>query len=171
MQSVKTLALWGSLAPCFALVLSSAAFAQSTSSDSATPAQQTYQDQQQQYQTQERKYEAQADRYEAARDHYTAARAMYHRDRWSARYEHRIIVDTSELMDARVQTANGHVVGHVEEIARGPGNHVNAVRVALDRNNGEVWVDSGDLRFDADNKIVMTDLDREDLRVMSRETY
>ena len=196
MRSVKTLALWGT---CFAFALSGAAFAQSATSSSPaekaqtqqlnqnatvaddTPGdvnnpqyqaqQQQYQAQQQQYQADRRKYEAQADRYEAARDRYAAERAKYHRGVWPARYEHSIIVGTNELMGARVQTYNGQTVGHVEEVAQSPSGHVDALRVALDSGEGNVWVDAGDLRFDANEKLVMTDLDRRDLRIMSRETF
>ncbi|MGA7710518.1 MAG: PRC-barrel domain-containing protein [Rhizomicrobium sp.] len=200
MHSVKTLALWGTLAPCFALALSGAAIAQTaTSSSPAEKAQtqqlnqnadnqnadtqsdvsntqyqaqqQQYQDQQQQYRANQRKYEAQAARYETARERYAAERASYHRDTWPARYEHSIIVNTADLMGARVQTSNGRTIGHVEEIAQSPNGHVDALRVALDSGNGDVWVDAGDLRFDANEKLVMTDLDRRDLRIMSRETF
>lgn len=196
MHSVKTLALWGT---CFALALSGAALGQTATSSSpaeqaqtqqlnqnadgasATPGdtsnpqyqaqQQRYQDQQQQYQADRRKYEAQAERYEAARDRYAAERARYHRGIWPARYEHDMIVNTSDLLGASVQTYNGHTVGHVEEIAQSPSGHVDALRVALERGDGDVWIDAGDLRFDATEKLVMTDLDGRDLRLMSRETF
>jgi len=173
MQSVKTLALWGTLAPCFALMLSGAAFAQAAPADPASPAaqQQVYQQQQQQYLSQEQKYEEQAERYRAARDRYATERAHYRRGAWPARYEQSIVVDSTDLLGARVQTANHHLVGYVEEIARGTGGHVDALRVELDRNGGDVWVDAGDLRFDADEKLVMTDLSRQDLNAMSRETF
>lgn len=201
MHSVKTFALWGGLAPCFALALSGAALAQAATGHSSSGAekaqtqqlnqgsavagdapgdtndpqyqaqQQQYQTQQQQYQAERQNYQAQAERYEAARDRYAAERARYHRGVWPARYEHSIIVDTSELEGARVQTYNGHTVGHVEEVAHSPGGHVDALRVALDNGEGNVWVDAGDLRFDANEKLVMTDLDRRDLRIMSRETF
>jgi len=173
MRSIKTLALWGTLAPCLALVLSSAAVAQTPAPDATSPAaqQQQYQDQQQQYQIQERNYQEQATRYEAARDHYADARARYRRGAWPSRYEHSLVVDTSELMDARVQTANGHTVGHVEEIARTAGGHVDALRVSLDRGYGDAWIEAPDLRFDANEKLVMTNLSREDLRVMAHESY
>lgn len=197
MHSVKTLALWSALAPCFALALSGAAFAQaatghSSSGEEKAQTQQLnqstavvdgaantqnaqdnaqYQAQQQQYQADRQKYEAQAARYEAAREHYAEERAKYRRGVWPARYEHSIIVGTAELMGARVQTYNGHTVGHVEEIAQSPGGHVDALRVALDNGKGDVWVDAGDLRFDANENLVMTDLDHRDLRIMSRETF
>ncbi|MGA7675100.1 MAG: PRC-barrel domain-containing protein [Rhizomicrobium sp.] len=178
MQPVKTLALWGVLAPCFALLLSSAAIAQSSPSDT-TPAQNDaqYQAQQQQYQEQlqiykanEKNCEEKAARYEAARDRYIAAHARYHRDLWPSRYEHDIVVYKTDLLGARVATSNGHVVGHVEELALA-GGHVDALRVALDRDRGDVWIEAIDLRFDADEKLVVTDLDREDLYAMSHESF
>jgi sporulation protein YlmC with PRC-barrel domain len=115
-------------------------------------------------------YEERAVRYEAARERYIAGHARYQRLGWPARYEQRLIVDTTDLLGAPVHTANGRTVGHVVEIALGSGR-VDALRVSLDSRRGDVWIESADLRFDADRKIVMTNLNRQDLYVMTRETY
>ena len=170
MKSVKSLLFCGACA----LALSSTAFAQS--SQAAANAQyqqqlQQYQQQQSQYQAQRQNYDAQALRYQAARDHYRAERARYHRFGWPARYEHSIIADKGELLGAPVRTYNGREVGHVEELSLSPAGHVDAVRVTLDRNNRNVWIESADLRFDADRRVVMTNLDRDDLYIMANETY
>ncbi len=184
MKPVRTLLLCGACA----LALSGAAFAQSSpaahapwqlgqvaqnDSQNATYQErlQTYQEQQRLYQAQRQNYEAQAARYEAARDRYRDKRARYHRGMWPAHYEHSIIAEKGELLGAPVQTYRGHTVGHVEELALSPSDHVDAIRVVLDHNARNVWIESADLRFDANARIVMTDLDREDLTIMSNETY
>jgi hypothetical protein len=129
-----------------------------------------YQAQLQQYKASQANYEEQAARYEAARDRYIAANARYRRGAWPSGYENSLIVDTSDLLGTRVQTAHGHTVGRVEEVALASG-HVDALRVTLDNGLGDVWIESADLRFDADQKVVMTDLDGRDLREMTHETY
>ena len=196
MTTVKTLTLLGASSLCFALALSSAALAQSEPQTSSpeeraqtqqlnqnitdanhaadTQSKQNnarYQSQQRQYQANEKTYQNQTATYEAARGRYAAERARYRRGTWPSRYEHSIIVDNDALMGASVHTYNGHAVGRVEEIARTPGNHVDALRIALYHGHGDVWVDSSDLRFDVDEKVVMTDLDRGDLRTMARERF
>jgi hypothetical protein len=198
MPSIRTLVLWGVLAPCFALVLSGAAFSQPSTPAEQSQTQQAnqsitdantaavaqsdqanadYQAQQQQYQEQLRQYKAnrqnyeeRASRYYAARDRYLSSHARYHRYGWPSRYEHNLVVYRSELLGARVQTYNGRTVGRVEELALANG-HVDAVRVALDYDRGDAWIESDDLRFDPDRRVVVTNLSRHDLYEMTRETY
>ena len=197
MPSIKTLVLWGVLAPCFVLVLSGASFSQpstpaeqaqtqqlnqvtGTTTTAVTPTDQAnadYQAQMQQYQEQLRQYKANRQNYEersaryyAARDRYLSAHARYHRYGWPSRYEHRLVVYRDELLGARVQTYNGHTVGRVEELALANG-HVDALRVLLDYDRGDVWIESADLRYDPDKRVVMTNLDRHDLYEMTHETY
>lgn len=129
-----------------------------------------YQEQLRLYRAGQKNYEESAARYEAARDRYVAGHARYHRAAWPARYQERLIVDTRDLLGAHVHTANGRTVGHVAEIALASG-HVDALRVTLDRSRGDVWIEASDLRFDANRKVVMTDLDRRDLYEMTHETY
>jgi len=148
-----------------------AADAQSVEKNAVYQARQNrYQEQLRLYRAGQTNYEERAVRYEAARDRYIAGHAQYQRAGWPARYEQRLIVDTTDLLGARVHTANGHTVGHVVEIALASGR-VDALRVTLDSSRGDVWIESADLRFDADKKIVMTNLDRQDLYVMTHETY
>jgi hypothetical protein len=196
MSFVKKVAFWGALTPCFALVMMGAGFAQSSNSQSSTPAEQArtqelnksiidnntaaivqnnienekYLARLSQYRAHIKNYQEQSARYEAARDRYAVQRAKYRRDTWSARYEHNIIVDTDELLGSPVHTSSGHTVGHVEEIALASG-HVDALRVTLDRSRGDVWIEAADLRFDADKKVVLTNLDRLDLYEMTHESY
>jgi|SRR5579871_182529 len=132
--------------------------------------QQRYHEELQQYRTHVRNYEEKAAHYEAERGHYIAADARYHRAGWPSRYEHRLIVDTRDLLGARVRTYDGRTVGHVEEVALSSG-HVDALRVALGPDRGDVWIELADLRFDSESRVVLTDLDRRDLYEMARETY
>ena len=145
--------------------------AQSVEKNSVYQAQQNrYQEQLRRYRASQTNYEERAVRYEAARERYIASHARYQRVGWPVRYEQRLIVDTADLLGARVHIANGYTVGHVVEIALASG-HVDALRVTLDSGRGDVWIESADLRFDADRRVVMTNLNREDLYLMTRETY
>jgi hypothetical protein len=132
--------------------------------------QQQYQQQQQQYQAAQQNYADQSARYEAQRSRYAAERARYHRGAWPARYEDELIVSRSGLVDSRL-LVDGHDMGRVTDIATGPGGHVDAVRVALDHDRGDVWIDAADLRFDPDNHVVVTDLSRHDVHEMARESF
>lgn len=201
MMSVKTLALLGASSLCFALVLlagpaaasqpdstpaeqaqtqqlnqnitdtNSAADTQSAENNAVYQAQQArYEEQLSVYRASQSNYRERAAIYLAARDRYVTGHARYHRSAWPVRYEQRLIVDTDDLLGARVHTSNGRTVGHVEEIALASG-HVDALRVTLDNGRGDVWVESADLRFDAGDKVVMTDLNRRDLYVMTHESY
>jgi hypothetical protein len=122
------------------------------------------------YRESQTNYEERAASYEAARDRYIAGHARYHRAVWPARYEQRLIVDTHDLLGANVHTANGRTVGHVVEISLLSGR-VDALRVTLDNSRGDVWVEATDLRFDADKKVVMTNLNRQNLYQMTHDTY
>ena len=53
-------------------------------------------------------------------------------------------------------------------MARAPGGQVEALYVTLDGGK-QVWIDEADVRFDTAGKVVMTNLDRNDLRAMSDE--
>ena len=198
MPSIKTLVLWGVLAPCFALVLSGASFSQpstpaeqsqtqqlnqdvtTTNPAPVTPTDQAnadYQAQQQQYQDQLRQYKANRQNYEersaryyAARDRYLSSHARYHRGIWPWNYQNRLIVYRTDLLGARVENYRGNSIGRVEEIALAHGR-VDALRVTLDYDRGDVWIESADLRFDGNRRVVMTNLDRQDLYEMTHETY
>ena len=200
MNSVKTFALSGASSLCFALALlmpaaasqpdstpvekaqtqqlnqnitnaNANADAQSTEKNAVYDAQTArYQEQLSVYKAGQTNYEERAATYLAARDRYVAGHAGYHRASWPARYEQRLIVDTNDLLGARVHTSNGLTVGHVAEIALVSG-HVDALRVTLDNSRGDVWIEAADLRFDGNKKVVMTNLNRRDLYVMTHETY
>jgi hypothetical protein len=129
-----------------------------------------YQEQLRLYKASQTNYEERAASYLAARDRYIAGHARYHRAAWPVRYDHRLIVDTNDLLGARVNTSNGRMIGHVSEIALASGR-VDALRVTLDNSKGDVWIESADLRFDSDKRLVITNLNRRDLYEMTHETY
>jgi hypothetical protein len=199
MMSVKTIALSGASFAILLLAAGSAAAAQPDSSpaeqaqtqqlnqnitnaNAAADAQSieqnaVYKAQQERYREQlrvyragQQNYEERATAYLAARDRYVAGHAQYHRAAWPSRFNQRLIIDTNDLLGSSVHTADGRTVGHVQEIALTTGR-VSALRVTLDNNRGDVWIESDDLRFNADKKVVMTNLDRRDLYVMTHETY
>ncbi len=145
--------------------------AQSAEKNAVYKAQQDrYQEQLRLYRANQKNYQERAASYLAARDRYIAGHAAYHRAAWPANSNERLIVDTNDLLGANVHTADGRTVGHVVELALLSGK-VSALRVTLDYDRGDVWIESPDLRFNADKKVVVTDLDRRDLYVMSHESY
>lgn len=132
--------------------------------------QQLYQQQQQQYQAQKQAYDSQASRYLAARDRYAAERARYRRGEWPKRYEKLAFVETDALMGAPVETYSGAAIGHVEDVAR-VGGQIDAVRVSLDDGTSHVWIDRSDLKFDTEDRLLVTDFARHDLYSMATEQY
>jgi hypothetical protein len=148
-----------------------AADAQSAQNNTLYQAQQDrYREQLRLYRASQTNYEERAASYEAARERYIAGHARYHRAAWPVRSNQRLIVDTNDLLGARVHTSDGRTIGRVEEIALASGR-VDALRVTLDHSRGDVWIESADLRFNADQNVVMTNLDRQDLYEMTHETY
>jgi hypothetical protein len=127
-----------------------------------------YQEKMGEYATQKENYDAQMTTYAALRDRYRAERAAYHRAVWPHPYKDQIVESDRGLMDARVQTVSGAQVGTVNAIARMPDGGVEGLRIALD-NGGTAWLDSSDVRFDHDARVVMTNLDRDDLNLMAAE--
>jgi hypothetical protein len=126
---------------------------------------------QQDYQNKSIQYQDQTAAYDQLRAHYAAERAAYHRGVWPERYS-RWTLDESEaasgLVGQRVEILNGDHVGTVDGVARSPAGHVEALHVRLD-NDRQVWIDQADIRYDRGDSIVMTNLDRADLRQMSDE--
>ena len=148
-----------------------AADAQGTEQNALYKAQQErYREQLRVYRAGQQNYEERAAAYLAARDRYISGHARYHRATWPLRFNQSLIVDTADLLGSYVHTVDGRTVGHVQEIALQDGR-VSALRVTLEYDKGDVWIESADLRFNADKKVVMTNLDRHDLYVMTHETY
>jgi hypothetical protein len=139
--------------------------------------QQQYQNQlnqaaQQDYQNKSAQYQDQTIAYDQLRARYAAERAAYHRGVWPGRYA-RWTLDESDananLVGQRVEILSGDHVGTVEGVAHSPSGHVEALRVRLD-NDHMVWIDQADIRYDRGDSIVMTNLDRGDLRQMANES-
>jgi hypothetical protein len=139
-----------------------------------------YQAEQNQYQGQRSRYEGQLQdnraqqaqyddknaRYNALRDRYAAERAAYHRGAWPNRYARWAVLDRdANLVGSQVQLVNGRRVGTVTDTSHGR-NGITALFVRLD-NNRSVWIDTSDVRFNRRDGIIMTNLDRSDLRRMS----
>ncbi|GAA0545798.1 hypothetical protein FHS83_000679 [Rhizomicrobium palustre] len=133
-------------------------------------AQDRYNQQQAHYQQQQAAYDQDAIRYLAAKDRYAAERARYQRGEWPKRYEKLSFVDSDSVMGAPVETSSGTRVGHVEGLARTDGR-IQAVRVAMDGGSKHVWIERGDLKFDTEDRLLVTDFAHHDLVSMSAEQY
>ncbi len=142
-----------------------------------------YQQQQQQYQQQLQQHQAALDQnkadqqtfedrtaaYQALRARYAAERAAYHRGIWPDRYVRWTLEEYSpKLVGQRVEIINGDRVGTVLDVAHTPAGRVEALLVRLD-DDKVVWIDQSDIRYDRADGIVMTNLDRTDLRHMADE--
>jgi hypothetical protein len=130
--------------------------------------QQQYQEQLQANQAQQQRYVDQTAQYENLRDHYADERRTYHRSVWPERYRDGILERDASLLGSRVEITNGDKVGTVEAVARTKAGHIEALRVNLDSGK-VVWIDQADVRFDRQDRIVMTNLDRTDLHAMADE--
>jgi hypothetical protein len=152
----------------------------------AAPMQQAqYQDQQQLYQQQQQQYEQQQGQYEAQQGQYRAQRHQYIRDlrRYDlARYEFAdyprvyvyryrdarlrpvyLIADPShQLAQVPVEGPSGRFVGKVRNIETAPDGRPLRVEVSLNR-IVSVWVSPGHFRYDPYNRVLFTDLTRDDL--------
>jgi len=156
-----------------------AADAQANAQTNANDAQ--YQQQKQAYDAQKQQYQQQLDQnaaqqqryqnrtamYEALRERYAAERAAYHRGIWPERYSHWVLVHEDPVGE-RVELITGARVGTVIDAAHAPNGNVAALLVRLD-DDKVVWIDSGDIRYNRADGIVMTNLDRNDLHHMADE--
>jgi hypothetical protein len=137
--------------------------------------QQHYRDQQQQYHeqmqqnaAQQQRYVDQTAQYENLRDRYASERHAYRRHLWPNKYRDWVVARDERLIGSRVEITDGDHVGTVESVARKPSGDVEGLRVRLDGGK-VVWIDQSDIRFDRDDGLVMTDLDRADLHQMADE--
>jgi len=142
-----------------------------------------YQAQQQQYQAQLRQNQAQQEQnqaqqqdyrdrtaaYNSLQNRYAAERAAYRRGVWPSRYEKWVIVDRDAgLIGERVELITGSRVGSVIDTAHGANGNVSALLVKLDSDK-IVWIDASDIRYNRADGVVMTNLNRADLRHMADE--
>ena len=148
--------------------------------------------QQQQYDTQMQQYGQQQQQYQNQQQRYSSDVAQYHGnlsayDRatydWSypapIGYEYGdahglrrlyLIADPSQqLSQLPVEGPNGAWVGRVRNVEIAPDGRPRRIEIALNR-RVSVWVQPGDLRLDADDRVVFTDLTREDLWQMPGAT-
>ena len=131
--------------------------------------QQQYQGQLQQNQAQQQEYQDRTAAYNSLQTRYAAERAAYHRGVWPDRYVKWVIVERDAgLIGERVQLISGSRVGTVIDTAHVANGHVSALLVRLDSDK-IVWIDAGDVRYNRADGIVMTNLDRADLRHMADE--
>jgi phage-related minor tail protein len=129
---------------------------------------QQYQQQLQTNQTAQQNYEDRTRAYYSLRTRYAAERAAYHRGAWPDRFREWHLQGDGRLIGSRVEIINGDHVGTVDSVARTPSGRVEALYVTLDGGK-QVWIDETDVRFDTAGRVVMTNLDRSDLRAMSDE--
>jgi hypothetical protein len=140
-----------------------------------------YQAQQQQYQgqlqqnqaalqqnkAQQQDYQDRTAAYNSLQLRYAAERAAYHRGVWPNRYVKWVIVERDAgLIGERVQLITGSRVGTVIDTAHIANGNVSALLVQLDSDK-IVWIDVGDVRYNRADGIIMTNLDRADLRHMA----
>jgi len=137
--------------------------------------QQQYQQQQQQYQdqlahnqAQQENYRDRAAAYEGLRARYAAERAAYHRGLWPDRERWVIVERGDNLVGERVQLLSGNRVGTVIDTAHASDGAIQALLVRLDSDK-VVWIDSGDIRYNRADGVLMTNLDSADLRHMADE--
>ena len=129
--------------------------------------QQQYQGQLQQNEAQQAAYSDKNAKYNALHARYSAERAAYRRGDWPTRYRTWLVAKTDgNLIGGRVQLITGRRVGTVTDTAHSPDGDVTALLVKLD-NNRTVWIDAGDVRYNRADGVVMTNLDRADLRQMA----
>jgi hypothetical protein len=138
--------------------------------------QQRYDQQQQEYRDQRQQYDSDTAQYRANLRAYD--RAMYD---WSypapISYEYRgahlwrlaLLADpTHQLFEVPIEGPRGEWVGRVRNVELGPAGPAR-IEVALNR-RVSVWVDPADLRFDADRRVLLTDLTRSELWQMPGAT-
>lgn len=137
--------------------------------------QQQYQQQQQQYQNQlennqaqQQNYRDRTAAYEGLRARFAAERAAYHRGLWPDRERWVIVERGDSLVGERVQLLSGSRVGTVIDTAHASDGAVEALLVRLD-NDKIVWIDSGDIRYNRADGVLMTNLDAGDLHHMADE--
>ncbi len=150
--------------------------AQTAANDAQAAANQAqYDRQRQQYQQQlqgnqaaQQNYEDRTRAYFDLRARYAAERAAYHRGVWPDRFRAWRLKSDAGLIGSRVEITDGAHVGTVASVARSPSGRIEALHVMLDGGK-QVWIDEADIRFDRAGRVVMTNLDRADLRAMSDE--
>lgn len=125
-----------------------------------------YHDAMQRHEKQQSDYRARHTAYEDARAHYNAEYGERRRHAWPDHGRWVVIDRDINPVGERVELINGQRVGTVIDVMRGPGGHVQALKLRLDRGR-LVWIDADDVRFNRDGRVLATDLDRQDLWEMA----
>jgi hypothetical protein len=151
-----------------------------------------YQDRQQNYEDQQQEYQDRQQRYDDQREQYREQRHQYVRDlrRYDlARYEwtdyprvyvyryegpqlrrlYLIADPTHQLAQVPVEGPSGRFIGKVRDVQTGVDGRPVRVEVALNR-VVSVLVPPGHFRFDADSRVLFTDLTRDELWSMPGAT-
>jgi hypothetical protein len=147
---------------------------QSTQSQNQTQ----YQDQQQQYNDQMHHYQGQQQRYQYDRERYNQRLAAYDLAQYEWGYPEPFVYHygsgyglqplyllaepSQQLWQVPVEGPSGRWVGRVRNVEIGPDGRPSRVEIALNR-RVSVWVHPGDLRFDPNDRILYTELTRENL--------
>ena len=140
--------------------------------------------QSQQYDQERAQYDQSQERYQDQRDRYRAERAQYNRDirRYDlARYDYsyprpyayefdagslrplnRIAEPSQQLYEVPIEGPSGRFVGRVRNVQIGTGGWPLRLEVALNR-RVSVWVSPGHFRYDPYNRVLFTDLSRDEL--------
>lgn len=127
-----------------------------------------YQQQLQENQAAQQNYADRTRAYYDLRARYARERAAYHRGIWPDRFRAWRLQSDARLIGSRVEILSGDHVGTVDSVARSPSGRIEALYVVLDGGK-QVWIDEADVRFDRGDRVVMTNLDRSDLRAMADE--
>lgn len=137
-----------------------------------------YQEQQEQYNDQMHRYQSEQQHYQYEKERYNANLAAYDLAQYEWSYPQPFVYHygsgyglrplyllaepSQQLWQTPVEGPNGHWVGRVRNVEIGPDGRPARVEIALNR-RVSVWVHPGDLRFDPDDRILYTDLTRENL--------
>jgi hypothetical protein len=136
-----------------------------------------YDDQQQQYQQQMQRYGGQQQNYQYERQRYAQdlrnydlaqyawtypAPVQYRYDEGGLQPLYLIAEPSQQLSQVPISGPGGRWVGRVRNVETGPDGRPVRIEVALNR-RVSVWVRPGDLRFDPDDRILYTDLTRDQL--------
>jgi hypothetical protein len=132
-----------------------------------------YQNQRSQYdgqvqntRAQQAEYDAKSARYNAMRERYADERAAYRRAVWPSRYARWGLERDTRPVGSRVELINGRRVGTVTDTSYDRKGSITALQVRLD-NQRTVWIDVTDVRYNRADRVIMTNLDRNDLRRMA----
>lgn len=137
-------------------------------------AQAQYQQQQEQYQAQKQQYLNEKDRYRARLAHYEYDRS--HPGEWWRAHYYSASVDAfyhlprHDLIGREVDERDGLELGRISDVERYSDGHIARIQVSLD-NSRVAWIDSANLRYDAADRIMFTDLPADDVYDRSHGEY